>query len=72
LKRKNSLDSTSVESRSSGGNSPYEEETLAQKKARLFKWSNFQNIKIPLDTVKQQLLKNTNFIRFCSLFENFD
>jgi len=25
-----------------------------------------------LDVVKQQLLKNTNFIRFVSLFENFD
>lgn len=49
-----------------------QEETLAQKKARLFKWNNFQNVKISLDIVKQQLMKNTNFIRFVSLFENFD
>jgi hypothetical protein len=48
------------------------DETLVQKKKRLFKWNNFQNIKIPLDDVKKQLLKNTNFIRFISLFENFD
>ena len=28
------------------------EETLIQKKQRLFKWNNFQNIKIPIDFVK--------------------
>lgn len=29
-------------------------------------------MKIPIDFVKHQLLKNTNFIRFISFFENFD
>jgi hypothetical protein len=39
---------------------------------RLFKWNSFQNVKIPINYIKQQLLKNTNFIRFVSFFENFD
>lgn len=48
------------------------QETLVQKKNRLFKWNQFQNVKLDIDFVKQQLLKNPNFIRFISLFENFD
>ena len=44
--------STSSESRGPNVKSSMPEETLAQKKARLFKWNNFQNIKIPLDLVK--------------------
>lgn len=71
-----SLESTSVDSVRSpvkrSDSAAHEEETLAQKKQRLFKWNHFQNVKISLDVVKQQLLKNTNFIRFVSLFENFD
>lgn len=80
LQRRNSfesIESTSVDSVRSqvkrrDSPSGLEEETLAQKKQRLFKWNHFQNVKISLDVVKQQLLKNTNFIRFVSLFENFD
>ena len=30
-----------------------QEETLAQKKQRLFKWNTFQNVKMPIDFVKQ-------------------
>ena len=55
VKRKSSFDSlesTSAESRGPSVKSSMPEETLAQKKARLFKWNNFQNVKIPLDLVK--------------------
>lgn len=50
----------------------FDDETLAQKKQRLFKWNHFQNVKLDIDFVKQQLLKNANFVRFISFFSNFD
>ena len=50
----------------------YQQENVEEKKDRLFKWNNYQKVKFSLEFVKEKLLKNLNFIRFLSLFENFN
>jgi hypothetical protein len=67
-----SLSTASAGSGRSAASTNHDDETLAQKKQRLFKWNHFQNIKLDIDFVKQQLLKNANFVRFVSFFSNFD
>jgi hypothetical protein len=46
-------------------------ESLEQKKRRLFKWSYYEKVMLPLGLIKEKLLQNTNVIRFLSLFCDF-
>ena len=46
-------------------------ESLEEKKRRLFKWSYYEKVMLPLTFIKEKLLQNTNIIRFFSLFCDF-
>lgn len=46
-------------------------ETLDEKKRRLFKWSFYEKVMLPVTFIKEKLLQNTNIIRFLSLFCDF-
>ena len=47
-------------------------ETLDEKKKRLFKWNNYERVMIPLDTIKDGLLRNRNVLKYLSLFSEFN
>ena len=47
-------------------------ETLAEKKRRIFKWTLVEEVKLPMDFVKTQLLKYPNVIKFLSSFHDFN
>jgi len=46
-------------------------ETVEEKRFRLFKWSYYEKVMLPLEYIKEKLLQNTNTIRFLSLFSHF-
>eukprot|EP00347_Sterkiella_histriomuscorum_P005355 403356926 len=50
----------------------FQHETLEEKKDRLFKWNNYQNIKLSQELIKETLIENLNILRFINLFEAFD
>jgi len=47
-------------------------ETLDEKKRRIFKWTSVEEVKLPMDFVKTQLLKYPNVIKFLSSFHDFN
>jgi hypothetical protein len=46
-------------------------ESVEEKKFRLFKWSYYEKVLLPLELIKEKLLQNTNTIRFLGLFSDF-
>ncbi|CDW72382.1 UNKNOWN [Stylonychia lemnae] len=50
----------------------HQHETLEEKKDRLFKWNQYQNVKLTQEFIKEQLVENLNILRFVNLFETFN
>lgn len=55
-----------------GSDHDHQQETLEDKKDRLFKWNNYQNVKLTQEYVKETLIESMNFLRFINLFETFN
>ena len=47
-------------------------ESLEDKKDRLFKWNLYQNVKLTQDLIKDSLIENLNVLRFLNMFETFN
>lgn len=47
-------------------------ETLDEKKRRLFKWNSYERVMIPLEQIKDCLIRNKVVLKYLSLFSEFN
>lgn len=48
------------------------QETIEEKKERLFKWNYYQRIKIPNEYIKKVLIQDVQVLRFIGMFESIN